>query len=58
MQLQGWFRYHATLFLAVGSGLVLVELSVLLSAILVCLKLPKYHHACVSESLDPGSKST
>lgn len=56
-QLEGWFRYHTTLFLAVGSGLVLVELSVLLSAILVCLKLPKYQ-TYISESHSPGLKST
>nr|CAD7409752.1 unnamed protein product [Timema cristinae] len=30
-----WFRDHTTLFLAIGSGVVLVELAVLLSAILV-----------------------
>ncbi|KAJ9583056.1 hypothetical protein L9F63_022598 [Diploptera punctata] len=34
IQLEAWFRYHTTLFMAVGCGLVLVELSVLLSAIL------------------------
>lgn len=52
-----WFRYHTTLFLAIGSGLVLVELSVLLSAIFLCSKLPKYRRY-TSESRDPGLKST
>ncbi|XP_021912811.1 uncharacterized protein LOC110826460 isoform X2 [Zootermopsis nevadensis] len=56
-QLEMWFRYHTTLFLAIGSGLVLVELSVLLSAIFLCSKLPKYRRY-TSESRDPGLKST
>ncbi|XP_068083116.1 CD151 antigen-like, partial [Anabrus simplex] len=41
-KLEIWFEGHTSLFLAISLGLVLVELSVLLSAILVCTKLPGY----------------
>ncbi|PSN31531.1 hypothetical protein C0J52_21281 [Blattella germanica] len=57
IQLEVWFRYHTTLFLAIGCGLVLVELSVLLSAILVCLKLPKYQ-TYTSEANESNMKLT